>query len=44
MLGMEDGWITLVWLLCIISMLFCVIYGAYLWLLFFWGQELERCH
>ncbi|WP_407080276.1 symporter small accessory protein [Candidatus Contubernalis alkalaceticus] len=31
MLGMEDGWITLVWLLCIISMFFCVIYGAIKW-------------
>ncbi|MFZ5649233.1 MAG: symporter small accessory protein [Bacillota bacterium] len=31
MLGMADGWTSLVWLLNIASMLFCVGYGIANW-------------
>lgn len=31
MLGMADGWTALVWILNVISMLFCVAYGIVNW-------------
>ena len=31
MLGLEDGWITSAYLLCLLSSLLCVIYGAINW-------------
>jgi hypothetical protein len=31
MLGMEDGWIALVWWLCLLSTIGGVVYGAVNW-------------
>lgn len=31
MLGIEDGWVVLAYVLCILSALICVIYGAANW-------------
>ena len=31
MLGMADGWTALVWLLNVLSMLLCVVYGIINW-------------
>jgi hypothetical protein len=31
MLGIEDGWIVLAYLLCIASSILCVVYGAICW-------------
>ena len=31
MFGLEDFWIGLVYLLCILSTILCVVYGAILW-------------
>ena len=31
MLGMADGWITTVYVLCLLSALLCVVYGVINW-------------
>ncbi|MFO8007256.1 MAG: hypothetical protein R6V05_05905 [Candidatus Brocadiia bacterium] len=31
MLGIEDGWVIWAYLLCILSSILCVIYGAATW-------------
>lgn len=31
MLGISDGWISAAYVLCLLSSLFCVIYGAINW-------------
>ncbi len=31
MLGIEDGWVVWACLLCILSSILCVIYGAFIW-------------
>jgi len=30
-LGIEDGWVVLAYVLCILSSLLCVVYGALNW-------------
>ncbi|MDF7824588.1 hypothetical protein P4B35_11230 [Pontiellaceae bacterium B12227] len=31
MLGIEDGWVVLAYLLCIVSALLCLVWGALKW-------------
>jgi len=31
MLGIEDGWVVLAYILCILSAVICVVYGAANW-------------
>jgi len=31
MFGIEDGWVSAAYLLCILSSILCVIYGAITW-------------
>ena len=31
MFGIQDGWVSLAYLLCILSSILCVIYGAVTW-------------
>ena len=31
MLGIEDGWVVLAYLLCIVSALFCLVWGIIKW-------------
>jgi len=31
MLGIEDGWVVLAYVLCVFSALLCVVYGALNW-------------
>ena len=31
MLGIEDGWVVLAYVLCVLSTLLCVIYGVVNW-------------
>jgi hypothetical protein len=31
MLGLEDGWVFLAYVLCILTGLLCVVYGAVTW-------------
>ncbi len=31
MLGIQDGWVVLAYILCVLSALVCVVYGALNW-------------